>query len=131
MSAANPLLAAIFSRLSGDAALTALLPGGVVDRLLPRALLPCIVIGDVESRDYSTSTEKSEEHFLTLEIWSAAEGRRRAGEIADRVKALIDDAALPLKGAVLVNLQLISNRSRREPKTRNFIAEMRLRAVTE
>ncbi|MGG2476236.1 tail completion protein gp17, partial [Rhizobium sp. BR5] len=34
-----------------------------------------IVIGDLESRDYSTATEKAEEHFLSLHIWSDANGR--------------------------------------------------------
>lgn len=131
MSAANVLLQAIFAKLSGDAALMALIPGGIVDRLLPRAILPLIVIGELESRDYSTATEKAEEHFLSLDIWSDANGRRCAGEIAGRVKTLLDDAALTLVGISLVNLQLLSSRSRREPKTRNFLAEMRFRAVTE
>lgn len=93
MSAANVLLQAIFAKLSGDAALMALIPGGIVDRLLPRAILPLIVIGELESRDYSTATEKAEEHFLSLDIWSDANGRRCAGEIAGRVKTLLDDAA--------------------------------------
>lgn len=131
MSAANPLLQAIFARLTGDAALTALIPGGMVDRLLPRAVLPCIVVGDLESRDYSTATEKAEEHFLSLQIWSDANGRKGAGEIAARMKGLLDDAALPMAGVSLVNLQLVSSRSGREAKTRNFVTEMRFRAVTE
>ncbi|MFJ1307385.1 DUF3168 domain-containing protein [Agrobacterium sp. P15N1-A] len=131
MSAANLLLQAIFARLGSDVALTALIPGGIVDRLLPRAILPCIVIDDLESRDYSTATEKAEEHFLSLRIWSDANGRRGAGEIVDWVKILLDDAALPIAGVSLVNLHLLSSRSRREAKTRNFIAEMRFRAVTE
>ncbi len=131
MSAANVLLQAIFAKLSGDAALMALIPGGIVDRLLPRAILPLIVIGELESRDYWTATEKAEEHFLSLDIWGDVNGRRCAGEIAGRVKTLLDDAALPLVGISLVNLQLLSSRSRREPKTRNFLAEMRFRAVTE
>lgn len=131
MSVANALLQAIFSRLTGDAALMALMPGGVVDRLLSRAVLPCIVIGDLESRDYSTATEKAEEHFLSLHIWSDANGRKGGGEIAARVKNLLNDAALSIAGASLVNLQLLSSRSRREAKTRNFVEEMRFRAVTE
>ena len=131
MSAANPLLQAIFARLTGDAALTALIPGGMVDRLLPRAVLPCIVVGDLESRDYSTATEKAEEHFLSLQIWSDANGRKGAGEIAAGVKNLLDDAALSMAGVSLVNLQFVSSRSRREAKTRNLVTEMRFRAVTE
>lgn len=130
MSAANLLLQAIFARLTGDAVLIALIPGGVIDRLLPRALLPCVVIDDLESRDYSTATEKAEEHFLSLQIWSDANGRKGTGEIVARVTSLLDDA-LPLAGVSLVNLSLLSSRSRREAKTRNFVVEMRFRAVTE
>lgn len=131
MSAANLLLQAIFARLAGDATLVGLVPGSIADRLLPRGLLPSIIIGNLESRDYSTATEKAEEHFLALEIWSDANGRRRAGEIAERVKTLLDDAPLPLAGVSLVSLQFLSSRSRREPKTRNFLAEIHFRAVTE
>lgn len=131
MSAANPLLRAIVKKLAGDVALTPLIPGGIVDRLLPRGNLPCIVFDELDTRDYSTATEKAEEHFLTLHIWGDANGRRASGEIAARLKTLLDDAALPLVGFSLVNLRLLSSRSRREPKSRNFVLEMRFRAVTE
>lgn len=131
MSAANTLLQAIHGRLSGDAALMAETTGGVVDRLLPRPVFPCIVFGDLETRDYSTATEQAEEHFLTLEIWSEAGGRKRAEEIAMRVRTLLDDAALTLEGMTLVSLQHRSGRSRREPKARSFVAELCFRAVTE
>lgn len=131
MTAANPLLRAIVKKLAGDVALTTLIPGGIVDRLLPRANLPCIVFDELDTRDYSTATEKAEEHFLTLHIWGDANGRRASGEIAARLKTLLDDAALPLVGFSLVNLRLLSSRSRREPKSRNFVLEMRFRAVTE
>ncbi|OAE38325.1 DUF3168 domain-containing protein [Agrobacterium tumefaciens] len=131
MTAANPLLRAIVKKLAGDVALTTLIPGGIVDRLLPRGNLPCIVFDELDTRDYSTATEKAEEHFLTLHIWGDANGRRASGEIAARLKTLLDDAALPLVGFSLVNLRLLSSRSRREPKSRNFVLEMRFRAVTE
>jgi hypothetical protein len=132
MTAANALLAAIHTRLSDDAGLMALIgPGGIHDRLLSRPTLPAIVFGDLETRDLSTATEPGEEHFLTLEIWAEGEGRRLAQQIAARVTVLLDDAALSLEGAVLVSLLRMSSRSRREPKTRHYLCEMRLRAVTE
>ncbi|MGK6315246.1 DUF3168 domain-containing protein [Neorhizobium sp. DT-125] len=132
MTAANALLAAIHQRLAGDAALAAIVgTDGIRDRLLPRPVLPCIVFGEMETRDYSTSTEGGEEHFLTLEIWSDGEGRREAQEIAGLVRGLLHDAALTLTGAVLVSLLQVSMRTRREPKTRFYLAEMRFRAVTE
>lgn len=132
MSAANALLQAIHARLSGDAGLTALIgEDGIRDRLLPRQRLPAVVIGEFDTRDLSTATEAGEEHFVTLEIWTEGEGRRAALTIADRVRALLDNADLALDGAVLVSLLATGSRSRREPGTRAYRVEMRFRAVTE
>jgi len=52
-------------------------------------------------------------------------------EITAKVTALLDNADLALDGALLVNLLRISARSRREPKTRYYLSEIRFRAVTE
>ncbi len=132
MSVANALLAAIHMRLSGDAALATLIGAdGVRDRLLPRPALPCIVFGDMETRDYSTVTEAGEEHRLTIEVWSQMEGRREAGEIADRVQVLLHDAPMVLAGHELVSFMHVRTRTRRQPKTRLFMAELHFRAVTE
>lgn len=128
MSAAQALLAALFARLSSDPALVALIGAeGVRDRLLPRPALPCIVFGDMESRDDGGV----EEHLLTLEIWSDGEGRRTGQSVAERVRLLLHEADLDLPDTALVNLQVTSVRSRREPKTRFYLTEARLRAVTE
>ena len=72
-----------------------------------------------------------EEHQVTIEAWSYAEGRKQAQEIAARVKALLEDAALTLAGYALVNIRHRSTRARREPKTKAQVAQMVWRAVTE
>jgi hypothetical protein len=132
MTAANALLKAIHQTLASDAALTTIVGvDGIRDRLLPRAKLPCVVFGEMETRDFSTATEAGEEHLLVLEVWSDGEGRRQAQEIAGLVHGLLHDAAPMLDGAVLVNLQQASMRTRREPKTKFTLTEMRFRAVTE
>ena len=132
MSASQSLLAAMVGRLSSDPALNAMIGAdGVSDRLLPRPRLPCIVLGAMESRDASADGGAAEEHGLTLEVWSDGEGRRQGQQVAEQVQALLHEADLALDGAVLVNLQVTSIRSRREPKTKFYLTEMRLRAVTE
>ncbi|MCQ1850021.1 DUF3168 domain-containing protein [Neorhizobium galegae] len=132
MTAANVLLQAIHQTLASDAALAAIVGAdGIRDRLLPRPKLPCVVFGEMETRDFSTASEAGEEHLLVLEIWSDGEGRRQAQEAASLVHGLLHDAALPLDGAVLVNLLQVGTRTRREPKTKFYLAEMRFRAVTE
>lgn len=130
--AANQLLQAIHARLSGDAALTALIGAdGIRDRLVTGRQLPCLVIAELVSNDYSTSTEPGEEHFLTLQVWSDAAGQRQTQEIASIVCSLLQDAALPLATATLTNVRHVATKARREPKTRLFCGEMRFRAVTE
>ena len=134
MMAANLLLQAIFARLSGSAALTALIGAdGVFDRLIAGAKLPCLVLGELDSRDFSTATQTAQEHFLTIEVWSDFSGRRQALEIAGLVAGSLQDAALDLAepSAVLVSLEHRGTRSRREAKSKLFVAEVRVRAVTE
>ena len=133
MRAANALLQALHARLLGDAVLTGLTGrGGIVDRLLPRPVLPCVVFGEIESRDYSTGSEQSEEHFVTIEVWSEEGGRKIAQDIAVRVLALLDDAPLVLgAGMTLVSLFFRNSRSVRPAKGKQFLTEIRFRAVTE
>jgi hypothetical protein len=131
-SANNALMKAVHARLTGDAALTALVgQGGVHDRLMLKPKLPAIAFGEWETRDYSTGTEPGEAHSLTITVWSQAEGRRQAQEIASRVDTLLHDAALTLEGFVLVSLLRTGSRTRREPNTRYLQVELRYRAVTE
>ena len=133
MRAGNALLQAIHAQLSGDAVLVGMVgQRGIVDRLLPRPVLPCVAYGEIDSRDYSTGSEKSEEHFLNIEVWSNEGGRKLAQDIAVRILTLLDDAPLVLgEGIALVSLFYRSSRSVRETKSKQFLTEIRFRAVTE
>lgn len=132
MSAVNALLKAIHARLSGDGDLVTMTGGRVMlDRLAERTPLPLIALGQMESRDASTSTEPAAEHLFSLDVWSDAEGRREAEAIAGRLHALLDDAALTLEGATLVSLFHLKTRTRREAKSGRFVVELSFRAVTE
>lgn len=128
-SSANALQAAIYARLSGDATLVAMIgSGSVFDRKMTGKPMPYVVLSDLTTSDFGPGTE---EHLLTLEAWSDADGRKQAQDIAGRVRELLDDAVLSVAGFVLVNLRHRSTRARREPKTRAQVAEMVFRAVTE
>ncbi len=131
-SAANELLQAIHTALAGSVSLTETIGiDGIRDRLVTGRQLPCIIISELVSNDYSTSTEPGEEHFLTLQVWSDAAGQRQAQQIAAIVGSLLQDASLPLATYALVNFRHLATKAKREPKTRLFCAEMRFRAVTE
>jgi hypothetical protein len=131
-AAANDLLQAIHLQLRSAAALTVLIgQDGVRDRLVTGKRLPAVVIAELTTNDNSTATEPGEEHLLTLEVWSDADGQRAAQQIVGLVRALLHDADLPLPAHALVNLRHVSTRVRRQAKSRLFCAEMRFRAVTE
>ncbi|CAN7431201.1 DUF3168 domain-containing protein [Rhizobium sp. LjRoot254] len=126
---ANALQSAIFSRLTGDATLTGMIGAGAIfDRRLTGKAMPYVVLSEVVTSDFGPDAE---EHLVTVEAWSDAEGRKQAQEIAAQVKVLLDGTALSLAGFVLVNLMHRSTRARREPKTRAHVARMEFRAVTE
>lgn len=132
MTAADALLSAVYATLSADAALTAIVGAdGVRDRLISTRKLPCIVVGTLETNDYSTATEPGEEHLLSLEIWSDAGGRRQIHAVAERIYALLHDARLALPGHHLVGLAHQRTESRRQPDTKLHVATLKFRAVTE
>ncbi|WLR93660.1 DUF3168 domain-containing protein [Shinella zoogloeoides] len=132
MSAASALQKAIFARLSGDAALTALVgANGITDRRLAEPASPLVVIAGIDSTDHSTATEAGEAHMVTLEAWSEAAGHRQAQAIAAAVRAALHDAPLALAGHHLVLLLHRDTRLKRDGKSRFHRAEMRFRAVTE
>jgi hypothetical protein len=128
-SSANALQAAIFARLNGDATLAGMIGADAVfDRRLTGRAMPYVVLSEIATSDFGPDAE---EHLVTIEAWSDAEGRKQAQEIAARVKVLLDGAALSLTGFALVNLMHRSTRARREPKTRAHVARMEFRAVTD
>jgi hypothetical protein len=132
MSAASALQTAIFARLSGDAAVTALVgTTGVTDRRPDGPAAPLVVIAGIDSLDHSTASETGEEHVVTLEVWSEATGHKQAQAIAAALRSALDDAALVLVGHHLVFLFHRDTRLRRDGKSRFHRAEMRFRAVTE
>ena len=125
----NALQAAIHARLAGDATLTAVIgAGSVFDRRVRGKVMPYVVLSEITTSDFAPGVE---EHEVTIEAWSDAEGRKQVQEIAARVKTLLDGADLSLAGFSLANLIHRSTRARREVKSRAQMAQMMFRAVTE
>lgn len=126
---ANAVQAAIHARLSGDTVLTGLIGAGAVfDRRVTGRPMPYCVLSEIATSDLAPGTE---EHLVRIEVWSDAAGRRQSQDIAARVKALLDGAALTLTGFALVDLAHRRTVARREARTRAQVAEMMFRAVTE
>ncbi len=131
-SAALALQKGIFQALASDAALLALLGGVHIHDGVPQAaMFPFISIDPSQTRDWSTGTERGEEHLVTLHIWSRYAGRKELYEIADAIRAVLDEAALPLAGQTLINLRHQYSDLSREEDGETYHAALRFRAVTE
>lgn len=134
MSRAALLLGkAVAAALGGDAALARKLgaPGRVLDRM-PKGGMPFLLLGPIDSRDYSTATEPGEEHRLTLEIWTGADHPALASEIAAAARAALDALAPDLgAGVTLCSLAHEATRARRVPAARALVTAITFRAVTE
>ncbi len=131
-TAAAALRAAIHDALVNDGALAALLGGPkVYDEPPAGAALPYVTLGEARIADFSTGSERGEEHRLTLHAWSRQGGHREAHMIAGALLQALDDAPLEPAGHHLVNLRFAVADIRREADGRTYHALVRFRAVTE
>lgn len=130
--AAVALRSAVHDALIADAPLTALLGGAHVYDEAPRhAAFPYVTIGDARVSDWSTGSDRGEEHQLVLHAWSRQGGHREAHLIAGALLQALDDAPLTLTGHALINLRFAVADVRRESDGRTYHALIRFRAVTE
>ncbi|MBB4954486.1 hypothetical protein H4S14_002963 [Agrobacterium vitis] len=129
ISPVNELLTSITSTLLGNNTLLRMVgPDGIKDRRLLRSSQPYLMVGEVESNDLSSDGDRLLECYLTLQAWSST-SRREAETLADLLRDLLHDAALPLTHATLVSIIHTKTVSRREAKTGLYVAEVQFRAV--
>ena len=131
-TSAAALRAAIHDALAEDAPLTALLGGArVYDEPPANPAFPYVTLGEARVSDFSTGSERGEEHQLTLHAWSRQGGHKEAHLIAGALLQALDDAPLSLDAHRLVNFRFALADVRREADGRTYRAAVRFRAVTE
>ena len=131
MSADLELQKALWARLSGDAALAALLGTRLHDNPPADTGFPYLTLGENETRDWSSGDSRGAEHFLAFHVYSRRGGRAEAKAVLAAIAAALEDAALALAGHVLVNLQWRGSETRREADGLTWRGTIRFRAVTE
>lgn len=133
LDASLALQAAIVATLAADPSLLALTSNEprIYDFVPPRVKYPYVTIGQTVERDWSAGFENGSEHTITLHVWSTANGRREAAEIAFQIRAAIHDAALTLTAHRLVSIRHEFTETRREPDGETIRSLVRFRAVTE
>ncbi|CAN5263267.1 hypothetical protein BH10PLA2_BH10PLA2_00650 [soil metagenome] len=74
----NPLQAAIYTRLTGYAALSALATGGIYDFVPEDAVPPYVVIGDDTAIDWGTKTANGWDTTVTIHCWDFEKAGRKS-----------------------------------------------------
>lgn len=120
---------AIYETLSADSTLMASL-SGVFDRVQEGAALPYAVLGEAQSRDWSTKTTNGLNLLFTLHIFSRKGGRKEAATLMDRAHALLHNASLTPTGHTMVMSRFDSADILLEPDGNTFHGMLRLRVLT-
>jgi hypothetical protein len=129
---ARALQEAVFNALVADAGLESLIGVAKIFDGAPRnAEAPYVHLGELTARDWSTATEAGVEIMFAAVVWSRAPGRSEALAIAERVRAVLHEAAPSLEGWRLVNLRHVATETARAEKPEGRRAVVRFRAVME
>lgn len=122
----------VYATLAADPAVLGILGAPrIFDDVPQRSEFPYLTLGQSTLRDWSTGTDRGDEHLLTLHVWSRAEGRREVHELLAALQSALHDRPLALEGHRLVNLRHEFSDARREPDGETYHGVVRLRAVTE
>ncbi|RMD92833.1 MAG: DUF3168 domain-containing protein [Alphaproteobacteria bacterium] len=128
----QPLQAAIYARLSQDAALAAIVGADIFDAP-PAGPLPGIfvLIGEEVVRDVSDGSARASEHDLTISVQTDAAGFAAAKQAAAAIVDALDGAALTLSRGRLIDIRFHSARSLRDAGAGARRTEVRFRARVE
>lgn len=94
----GPLQAAMYARLTGDATLMALLPGGVKDHVPANTPFPYIAIGEAVETPHRTMGKNGHEDVPTLRIWGSQLGYKNLQAILDRATTVLEGTPLTISG---------------------------------
>ena len=132
MLASVSLEQAVLAHLADDTRLTTLLGGKKIYREPRRNIaFPYLTLAVSPSRDWSTGTEKGEEHRLLIHVWTGADDRDLMQQCLARLSELIHLLDLDLTDHHLVNCRLETSIIQPDRKNRLLQGILQCRAVTE
>lgn len=105
MIASLGIQSAIFTKLSGDSTLMALVTG-VYDSLPANTPYPYAVIGEDTEVAWNALTKIGREVTVTIHIFSQEAGMKQAKTIASRITSLIERQTLSASGITTVSSKL-------------------------
>ena len=95
---------AVYTRLTGDATLMALITG-VYDDVPEDSTYPYCVIGEESAINSGTKTVDAVEHSLSLHVWSRYRGLYEIKTIMERIYTLLHDYDLSVTDVSFINLR--------------------------
>jgi hypothetical protein len=132
------MMAAIYTTLSGDATLTALLGSGRVFNGVPAGQhCPYVDIGESTGNNYHTSSGDAQEHTITIHCWTEQEVSGKSAklqllEIVKRVRDLLHYQSIALSAGNMPSLWCeFTEPATRDPDGVSWHGVLRFRAVTE
>ncbi|PCJ76667.1 MAG: hypothetical protein COA53_00085 [Rhodobacteraceae bacterium] len=135
LALSGALQGAVYSALTGDAALVALVGAQIYDAPLPSGgALPLgehVTLGEEVVKPFGSATSSGGVHDFDVVVHSTANGFAAAKTVAAAVSGVLVDASLAVTGGHLVSLQFLKAKAKRgvAPELRRI--EMRFRAVVE
>ena len=102
-SFAQPVQAAVYADLTGDAALMAVVTG-VYDLVPVDAVCPYLALTVERAAPFRTKTRRGERITLAVTVVSAEAGAREAQELSAAVVRVLSEGMLTVSGAALVLL---------------------------
>lgn len=116
MSLSNAVQAMVFSRLTTDATVTALVGQRVYDPPRPDAQAPYISFGPAYSVEDDAECVGGIAHVIQIDIWSEAkDGQRECKAIVDAVRRSLHHHAADLGDHALVDMEVSLTRILRDP----------------
>lgn len=130
--ASFPLQQAIYTALTGAAAVTALVGSRVYDEPPESPTFPYITIGDDAVENIGTKTEDISAHELTLHAWDRTHrGRKVVKQVLDAIKATLHHASLSVSGHTLVLIRFEAADTLQDPDGLTWHGVARYRCIIQ
>lgn len=129
-SAAAPVQAAVYARLTGDEVLTAMVTGGY-DYVPEDAKYPYWVLGDAIETPDNTLDTFGRQVANTVTVWSDYRGYAQALAVGARIIELLDHQPLAVEGHTNVAVRAEMGQAKRDPNPRIRSVPVRFRVSTE
>lgn len=121
----------IFSRLTGTAAVTTLLAGGVLDHVPPGTAFPYVVLGETASSPMDSQGVSGSDITMTLHTYSRGGGMKEAKQIMSAIYDALHNASFSVPNQTLVLCRYIDAETSLEADGLTRHGRQRFQIITE